>query len=98
MALSQAESARRAKIYIEKKETFHIQNLFAENRGDLYIVYSYGRHYPMFVYNRTTDTWYENMTKYSQTTARHKNNCRPDTSLVPATSESLCSMIDSERR
>lgn len=95
MAMSQAESARRAKSKIENKEVFRIGDIFSQNIGNVYVVYSYGTHYPMFLYNRETNIWYENMTKYSHTTsARHKNNCRPhNVAISVATTESLNAMI-----
>ena len=99
MALSQAKSARLAKPFIEKKEPFSIQDIFAENIGSLYVVYSYGYHYPMFIYNRDNDIWYENMTRYSQTTSsRHKAYCRPDTIISESTTEILQAMIDVHKR
>lgn len=95
MALSQAESARRAKPFIEKHEPFRIGDLFSCQYGPLYVVYSYGKHYPLFLYNSFTNTWYENMTRYSHTTsARHKYHARPEhVALSAATTASLQILI-----
>ena len=46
--------------------------------AELYIVYSYGEHYPMYVYDYGTKTWFGNETKSSRTTERHKTHARPD--------------------
>ena len=47
--------------------------VFARNTADdrQYVVYSYGYHWPLAVYDREADTWYVNMDKYSVTTSRH---------------------------
>lgn len=53
----------------------HVQ---AEWRSDcVYVVYSYGAHYPMFVYDKSIDRWYENKDKSSRTTERHKRRFGP---------------------
>jgi SPX domain protein involved in polyphosphate accumulation len=44
-----------------------------------YAVYSYGRHFPMYVYCPTTEQWIGNKDKYSRTTTRHQSHCRPNT-------------------
>lgn len=42
---------------------------------DLYAVYSYGRHYPMFI--KLSDKWYVNSDKSSRTTERQKAELLP---------------------
>ena len=42
-----------------------------------YVVYSYRYTWPLYVYDRVADTWFENESQYSQTTSRHRNQCRP---------------------
>ena len=42
-----------------------------------YIVYSYGTHWPMFIYEN--GRWYENGGKVSKTTSRHHNQLHPRT-------------------
>jgi hypothetical protein len=50
---------------------------------NIYSVYSYGAHYPMFIYNAIDKQWYENKDSYivngrkSVTTTKHKNCTRP---------------------
>jgi len=82
MALSQRESARQARGKIEQKAVFRLGHIFSRLEDDYYVVYSYGYHYPMFVYHKLTDTWYENTTKYSHTTTCHKNSARPDNVIL----------------
>lgn len=49
------------------------------NEGDSgrYVVYSYGDHFPMYVYDSKTCQWYGNKDKYSRTTSCHQSKARP---------------------
>ena len=60
---------------------FRDTNKFAVNSPDqrLYIVYSYGKHFPLFVFDKQTGTWYTNEDKYSVTTSKHRTQCLPYT-------------------
>jgi hypothetical protein len=42
-----------------------------------YMVFSYGTHWPLFIYEQVTDTWYANRDKYSQSTSRHYSQANP---------------------
>jgi hypothetical protein len=42
-----------------------------------YTVYSYGQHFPMYVYDYDTQRWYGNKDKYSRTTSKHQTLMRP---------------------
>ena len=48
----------------------------------LYVVYSYGQHFPMAVYEFHTRRWFYNEDKYSSTTSRHQSYVR---SALPET-------------
>lgn len=43
----------------------------------IYVVYSYGGHWPLWVYDWRADQWYENADTYGNTTSRHKSATRP---------------------
>lgn len=43
----------------------------------LYVVYSYGPHWPLFIFDPTNDVWYGNEDKYSSTTTRHRTYTEP---------------------
>ena len=61
---------------------FIANNLFAEiTSNGIYVVYSYGYHFPMYVY--TLGTWYVNSDKYSVSTSKQQNQARPCTSQEP---------------
>lgn len=53
------------------------RGLFTSAEDKVYVVYSYGRHFPMFAYSTITQQWYENEDGYSRTTAKHKTQLRP---------------------
>jgi hypothetical protein len=42
-----------------------------------YVVYSYGTHFPMYIYDEDTGSWFGNIDKYSVTTSRHQTTCHP---------------------
>lgn len=75
-------SNRDAKSYVNSMKTFKANNLFAEYDGQTYVVYSYGRHHPLYAYK--DGTWYENDDRVSVTTSKHRNQSRPlaETKLV----------------
>lgn len=62
---------------VNNKVVFKANNIFSEHikKDKLYIVYSYGHHFPMFI--KYKNTWYENSDKYSVTTSKHTSQARP---------------------
>lgn len=63
----------------------------------LYVVYSYGSHWPLFMYNAATCLWYENEDKYSVTTSRHHGYAHPHFPTETRSCGWLRSFIMSER-
>jgi len=98
-----------ARPYVQERKPFQGNNVFGNwyptARGtDQYIVYSYGEHHPMFVYDAETGVWFENGTRVSRTTSKHRTQLHPhcDThvlsnddmrSLVNVGIVSLCSKV-----
>lgn len=67
---------RDARYYVEKLLPFKGNNTWGENKAHgAYVVYSYGFHWPMFIY--AEGVWFENGDKYSVTTKKHTSQCRP---------------------
>ena len=70
-----------AREYVLKKEEFSTSHGTINGTHNLaantYTVYSYGAHFPMYVYDYTTEQWYGNSDKYSRTTSKHQSTCRP---------------------
>mgnify|MGYP006445013417 CR=1 FL=1 len=52
-----------------------------------YVVYSYGTHWPMFIYEN--GRWYENGGKYSKTTSKHHNQLHPHTETEIRSAEDM---------
>lgn len=78
--MSKANIANRnASDYTRAKREFKANNIFAEWTADntRYIVYSYGPHWPLYIYDSTTDQWYANFSHYGRTTTKHFTQSRP---------------------
>ena len=79
-----------ARGYVQRLVEFKANNLWSEWVDDgntdtqdaRYVVYSYDRHWPLFIYDVLSDTWFENASKYGVTTSKHKTQANP---LVPTT-------------
>jgi len=79
----------KARAYVQRKEHFdgvHIYARWSTKESDskggrskqtIYTVYSYGHHFPMFVYDADTNVWVENSTKYSATTSKQRTQLHP---------------------
>lgn len=79
---------------IAKCLDFKGNSLYAETIDNLYIVYSYGKHFPIAVYNFDTKIWYINTDKYSTTTSRHQSIVKQAIAIAIAINEDkvLCSL------
>lgn len=66
---------------VAQLKPFRDANKYAINtdNGRLYVVYSYGPHWPLLMFDRLTGWWWANEDKYSVTTTRHMSQCRPYT-------------------
>ena len=59
------------------------KTLYGEWTGRLYVVFSYGSHWPLFIYDPEAKVWFENSSRYSNTTSKHRTQARPiSTDLV----------------
>ena len=74
----------KARECVDKLIPFRGSNLWAEwtalDSGfelSRFVVYSYRYTFPLYVYDKIADQWYENHTQFSQTTTRHRSQCRP---------------------
>lgn len=65
---------RNARAYVADKLPFTGSNLtgFSSNQGALYVVQSYGPHWPLLVFDHAARLWIENSERYhAPTTRRH---------------------------
>lgn len=64
-------------VHARREFTNHNDTAFAKHLNDLYVVWSYGTHFPMYVYDWQCNQWIGNKDKYSSTTSRHQSYARP---------------------
>jgi len=66
-----------ARCQVQSLKEFKANNIWSEWVDDTrYVVYSYNTHWPLFIFDVRTDTWFENA---SVSTSRHKMQCYPHT-------------------
>ena len=60
------------------KNCWQDRNVPHENETPrVYAIYSYGYHFPMYVYDEVSGQWLGNSSKYSRTTTSHQSKYRP---------------------
>ena len=88
---------REARRLVQAARPFTANNIFAVNvfhaEVPHYIVYSYGTHWPLFIY--VAGKWYENSDRHSVTTSKHRSLCHPH---METTQLGLYKMLDIARR
>jgi hypothetical protein len=77
-------SNKDARDYVQRRVEFQGNNTFARevctDHSVVYVVYSYGEHFPMFVAETDANLvthWYANTDGFSRTTAKHKGQLHP---------------------
>jgi hypothetical protein len=71
-------NGRKCRPYVQDRKAFTNSNgqLYAVRHTPLlYVVYSYGEHWPLFVHDGFD--WYENEDRYSPTTTGHRSYAHP---------------------
>jgi hypothetical protein len=76
---------KRCRQYVQQRTPFQGSNLWGvwhnstlvESNDRHFVVYSYGHHFPLFIYDEATQQWFVNRDKYSQSTTRHQSQARP---------------------
>jgi hypothetical protein len=66
--------------YVDRRVPFHTTNkqLFGYwAPSGVYAVFSYGQHWPLFVYEPKTTSWFANEDKYGTTTSKHYGKAHP---------------------
>lgn len=85
-----------ARRCVQNHEEFIGSNTYAEWRGHMlphrYVVYSYGEHWPLFVYE--DGKWYENADKYSRTTSKHHGQLHPLCETEKHSDDDMCQIAD----
>jgi len=81
-----------ARKYVQNLKVFIGSSTFAEwyeqgidGTRDIvkrYVVYSYRFDFPIFIWDELSNTWFENTTKYSATTSKHRSLLHPQCDTV----------------
>lgn len=79
---------------VEARMLFKGNSVFSVWEGELYVVYSYGYHFPMYVWDGAIREWIGNTDKYSSTTSRHQGKCRPNNVRFEMTTSELRQLIN----
>ena len=74
-----------ARPHVQSLKAFKANNLWSEwvhdantdTKDARYVVYSYDRHWPLFIYEVRINAWFENASKYGVTTSKHKTQSNP---------------------
>lgn len=66
---------RDARRHVQSRTAFVGSNLFGTTIGDNYAVFSYGIHWPLFIYSN--GAWFENEERHSVTTSKHRSQSHP---------------------
>lgn len=56
-----------------------------------YVVYSYGQHFPAYVYSG--GMWFENEDKYSPTTSKHMSQARPTDKTILLSTRAMIALV-----
>lgn len=88
-----------ARAYVQELKPFVANNIFAEfrrdeNGNDKYVVFSYGQHWPLFIFDYQTDAWYENKSKYGVTTSKHHSQTHPHQETIPLHVDDMIKVVD----
>jgi hypothetical protein len=88
-----ATTGQRCRPYVTARQPFTNSNgqLFGCYVHGLYVVYSYGAHWPLYIYDGAQ--WLENSDRASMTTSKHRSQARPSASTTIADCRTMKSII-----
>ena len=86
--------------HVQRRQEFQGSNLFGQQYNGVYVVYSYGHHWPLYAYVESEDQWYANYSKYSVSTSKHASQAhpQPDKPCVDLSVKQLEQLIEDVRR
>lgn len=70
-----------ARKYVQQRMPFRGNNTFGTYINDRYVVYSYGAHWPLFIYGE--GRWFANSDRCSRTTNKHRSQLHPLVDCTP---------------
>jgi hypothetical protein len=82
-----------AREFVQSKQAFKGANLYAvwtrEKGRAMYVVYSYGGHWPLFMYDDEVGVWFENAERVSVTTSKHRTLAHPHVSTIVCDADTI---------
>ena len=87
-------SNAKASKYVADRVDFKGSNTFGENEGKFYIVYSYGRHFILYLYDKTTNKWFGSEDKYSVSTSKQQTQLHPNKEVMYLPQKELKNIIN----
>ena len=88
----------KCRAFVKTRSTFTNSNKQLFGRYEtplLYVVYSYGEHWPLFVWDGFD--WYENEEKCSLTTSKHRSQTHPLTPTIKLSRARILDLIQLRR-
>ena len=92
----------KCRSFVQTRTPFEGNNLFGvlflaepdRNLTERYVVYSYGTHFPLFIWQACDagsqlGQWFENQDRYSPTTSKHKTQSHPHYPTHPMTTNAM---------
>ena len=95
MTTTVVTTGQKCRPYVEARRAFRNSNgqLFGRHERGLYVVYSYGEHWPLYIYDGAQ--WLENSDRTSVTTSKHRSQARPlGTATTLASCRDMRAIID----
>ena len=83
---------------VKGKKEFEAEHVFAVDypTTGYYVVFSYGLHWPLFIYDYAKKQWYGNSDKCSATTSRHYSKLNPG-NVLPLSCEGMKGLVNVAR-
>ena len=81
---------RDARKHVQQRKPFRGNNTYGVCIEDRYVVYSYGAHWPLFVYDN--GRWFTNSGRCSCTTSKHRTQLHPLTDCTPLPLQGMCDL------
>jgi hypothetical protein len=83
---------------VEAKEPFQGSNLWGvwsnstltKSEERFYVVYSWGHHFPIYIYDEVTQQWFGNADRFSASTTRHQYLARPRQEIHWLHTQAIC--------
>lgn len=81
-----------AREFVKRRKEFKGNNTWGtwNFNSTRFTVYSYGNHHPLFIYDTETDAWFENGTRVSRTTSKHRSQLHPHCDTHVLSTADMC--------